>query len=255
MMQGFGDTIREVMMSLGPLAFLFLFSGIFSTKLPMKKVIEISAGFVLILLGLSIFLQGVYAGFLPMGKAIGEAFGIWRYRWLLVPFGFLLGFAGTMAEPAVRVLNYQVEKLTSGYIPQKIMLLTLSIGVGVAVSLAMFRILAGLPLRYIVMPGYILAFILMIFSKKSFIAIAFDSGGVASGPMTATFITSLTIGVASGIDGRDRLSDGLGLVALVALFPIITVLILGMLYSFMERRINTGQRVAVKKDAFTSAKR
>jgi hypothetical protein len=237
MMQGFGNTVREVMMALLPLLGLFVVANVLLKRLAWKKIVGIFSGFVFILLGLSLFLQGVYAGFLPMGKAMGEALGTWPHKWILIPLGFILGFAGTLAEPAVRVLNYQVEKITSGYIPQKIMLFTLSSGVGIAVSLAMLRIIMGFSLRTLILPGYILAFILMIFSSRSFVAIAFDSGGVASGPMTATFITAMTIGVASGIEGRDPLVDGLGLVALVAMLPIITVLLLGFLYSRQERRL------------------
>ncbi|HPN73262.1 MAG TPA: DUF1538 domain-containing protein [Candidatus Omnitrophota bacterium] len=237
MMTGFPTIVMEVISALFPLGALFIISNIFLKKLSRRRVVEVSAGFILILLGLSLFLQGVYSGFLPMGRALGEAFAAWPHKWVLVPFGFVLGFAGTMAEPAVRVLNYQVEKITSGYIPQKIMLFTLSTGVGVSVSLAMLRILTGLPLRNIVIAGYAAVFVLMVFSKRSFVAIAFDSGGVASGPMTATFITAMAIGAASGIEGRDPLIYGLGLVALVALLPIITVLALGLLYDLQERRI------------------
>ena len=240
MMQGFWTTMREVMTALLPLLGLFVVSNILTKKLAWKKIISIFAGFVFILLGLSLFLQGVYAGFLPMGRVMGEAFGVWPHKWVLVPFGFILGFTGTLAEPAVRVLNYQVEKITSGYIPQKVMLFTLSSGVGISVSLAMFRIIAGFPLKSLIIPGYLLVFVLMIFSSRSFVAIAFDSGGVASGPMTATFITAMALGVAAGIDGRDPLVDGLGLVALAALLPIITVLILGLLYSIQERKMKAG---------------
>jgi len=236
-MHGFNSTISEVMMALFPLLGLFLLANVFTKKLHWKKIVNICVGFIFILAGLSLFLQGVYFGFLPMGRAMGEAFGVWPHKWMLVPFGFILGFAGTLAEPAVRVLNYQVEKLTAGYIPQKMMLFTLSTGIGIAVSLAMFRIIAGVSLRGFIFPGYLIVFFLMIFSKRSFVAIAFDSGGVASGPMTATFITTLTIGLASGIEGRDPLVDGLGLVALVALLPIITVLALGLLYSAQERKL------------------
>ncbi len=236
-MQGFLLRFRTVATALIPLVLLVLFSSISSKGLSAKKLINILAGFLFILIGMSLFLQGVNAGFLPMGKAIGEAFSIWPHKWILIPFGFVLGFAGTMVEPAVRVLNYQVEKLTAGHIPQKIMLFTISTGGGLAVSLAMLRILFGVPLEYLVLPGYFLVLILMIFSERSFVAIAFDSGAVASGPMMVTFVTAFTIGLASGLENRSGLIDGLGLVSLVALMPVITVLVLGLLYSYQERKI------------------
>lgn len=238
-MHGLGAITREVIVALLPLLGLFLLANIFLKNLAWKKIADVLVGFVFMLAGLSLFLQGVYSGFLPMGRAMGEAFGSWPHKWMLVPFGFALGFTGTLAEPAVRVLNYQVEKLTAGYIPQKMMLFTLSTGIGIAVGLAMFRVIAGFSLSYLIIPGYLAAFLLTIFSNRSFVAIAFDSGGVASGPMTATFMTTLTMGVASGIEGRDPIIDGLGLVALVALLPIITVLVLGLLYSAQEHRLRS----------------
>ncbi len=236
-LQNFGVTAREVALALLPLLAVFLISHIFFLKLSRKKFINICAGFALMLAGLSLFLQGVYAGFLPMGRTMGGILSALPSKWILVPFGFILGFTAILAEPAVRVLNYQVEKITSGYIPQKVMLYTLSVGGAISISLSMARIITGVPLRYLVIPGYLIAFLLMFYSRKSFVAIAFDSGGVATGPMTATFITSLVIGIASGIEGRNPFLDGLGMVAMMALLPILTVLILGLLYDAKERKI------------------
>ncbi len=230
-------TLKEAGLALLPLSFLFLISQIFLLKLSQQKFINICAGFFLIFLGLSLFLHAIYSGFLPIAKAMGENLSSRPSLWLLIPLGFILGFAVTMAEPAIRILNYQVEKVTSGYIPQKVMLYTLSSGIGIAIALSMIRIVAGIPMAYIIIPGYLIAFLLMLFSRSSFVAIAFDSGGVATGPMTATFVTALAIGIASGIEGRNPLLDGLGLVALVALLPILSVLILGLIYGRKERKI------------------
>lgn len=128
-------------------------------------------------------------------------------------FGFLLGFVATFAEPAVRILNFEVEKVSGGYIPQQIMLYALSFGVGTAAAASMARILLGFPLWNIVAPGYLIALILICFSNRTFVSIAFDSGGVATGPMTVTFVMAIAIGTASSIEGRDPLLDGFGMIA------------------------------------------
>ncbi|ARK28573.1 hypothetical protein BkAM31D_01090 [Halalkalibacter krulwichiae] len=155
--------------------------------------------------------------------------------WVLIPIGFVLGFVATFAEPAVRILNHEVEKVSGGYIPQKVMLYTLSIGVALSIALSMLRMIVGIPLWYFIIPGYLLALVLMRFSTKSFTAIAFDSGGVATGPMTVTFIVAMTVGIASVLEGRDPLLDGFGMIALVALSPILSVLTLGLLYGRKEK--------------------
>lgn len=185
--------------------------------------------------GMALFLQGVHIGFLPVAQMMGEALGGLRYNWILVPIGFLLGFVATFAEPAVRVMNYEVEKTTSGYISQQIMLYTSSLGVAISIALSMWRILAGISLWYFIVPGYALVLVLAFFSNRMFVAIAFDSGGVATGPMTVTFILTMALGVAAAVEGRDPLLEGFGMIALVALFPILTVLLLGLLYSRKER--------------------
>ena len=149
----------------------------------------------------------------------------------MIPIGFLLGFTVTLAEPAVRILNSQVEKVSGGYINKTVMLYTLSIGVGISVALSMVRVIWGISLWYFVVPGYIIALILTRYISSEFVAIAFDAGGVATGPMTVTFILSMTVGVAKVIDGRNPLMDGFGMVSLVAMTPILAVLILGALYN------------------------
>lgn len=127
------------------------------------------------------------------------------------------------------------KKVSGGYIPQKVMLYTLSIGVAFSIALSMLRIILGIPLWYFVIPGYLLAIILIKFSTKTFTAIAFDSGGVATGPMTVTFIVAMSVGVATALEGRDPLLDGFGMISLVALAPIISVLTLGLLYGRKEK--------------------
>ena len=232
---GFGHVMLEVFLALIPLLVLFMIFQIFYLSLSREKLIQIFKGLFLTFAGLSFFLQGVLIGFLPAGEKMGLILGGLSYNWILIPVGFALGFVATFAEPAVRVLNYEVEKTSGGSIPQKVMLMTLSLGVGISVALSMARIIFGFPFWYLVLPGYLIALFLIRYSKKDFVAIAFDSGGVATGPMTVTFILAMAVGVASAIEGRNPLLDGFGMIALVALTPIISVLVLGILYSRKEK--------------------
>ena len=231
---GFGDVLGEVAIALIPLILFFLFFKIWMLKLPWKKVRDIVVGLVLAFMGLALFLQGVHVGFLPVGREIGDIVGDWDHQWILIPVGFLLGFVATFAEPAVKVLNHEVDKVSGGYIPKKLMLYTLSIGVAISIALAMARIIYGIPLWYFIGPGYALALFLTIFSTETFTSIAFDAGGVATGPMTVTFILAIALGFAETLEGRDPLLDGFGMIALVALAPILTVLTLGLLYKLKE---------------------
>ncbi len=232
---GFAHVMMEVALALIPLTILFLIFQVFYLKLPLKRLGVIIRGMFLTFFGLSFFLQGVFIGFLPTGEKMGIILGGLSYNWILIPIGFVLGFTAVFAEPAVKVLIYEVDKVSGGYIPEKVMLITLSIGVALSIALSMARIIYGFPFWYLVLPGYILALFLIRYSKKNFVAIAFDSGGVATGPMTVTFILAMAVGVASAIEGRNPLVDGFGMIALVALTPIISVLVLGILYSRREK--------------------
>ncbi|TWT06176.1 DUF1538 domain-containing protein [Planomicrobium sp. CPCC 101079] len=228
---GFVDVLIEVGWALVPLILFFALFQIFLLKLPLQRVLQIALGFILTFLGLAFFLQGVHIGFFPIAEMMGKTLGNKSYAWAVVPIGFILGFAATFAEPAVSIMNAEVDRVTEGYISEKLMLYTLSTGVGISIALSMVRILAGISLWYFLIPGYLLALILVFFSKQVFIAIAFDSGGVATGPMTVTFILSMAVGVASVTDGRNPLMDGFGLVALVAMTPILAVLVLGLIFT------------------------
>ncbi|ADU30512.1 DUF1538 domain-containing protein [Evansella cellulosilytica] len=234
--KGFGDVLFEVTFALVPLIIFFLFFQFFFLKLEKQKLINIGKGMILAFLGLAFFLQGVHVGFFPVGELIGEKIGSLSYSWILIPIGFVFGFVATFAEPAVRILNHEVEKVSGGYISQKVMLYTLSIGVAISIAVSMVRILAGIPLWYFIIPGYLIALIMIRFSSKTFTAIAFDSGGVATGPMTVTFILAIAVGFATVIEGRDPLIDGFGMIALVALSPILSVLSLGLLYEGKGRK-------------------
>jgi hypothetical protein len=233
---GIEHVVMEVAMALVPLILFFLFFQIFYLKLPRKKVIDIIKGVVLTFMGLTLFLQGVHVGFLPVGKEIGIIMADLPYRWIIIPIGFILGAVATFAEPAVRILNHEVDKVTSGYIPQRLMLITLSLGVGISIALSMTRIILGIPLMYFIIPGYLLVLILAWFTSETFTSIAFDSGGVSTGPMTVTFISAISVGIATGTEGSNPILDGFGMIALVALAPILCVLILGTLYKINERK-------------------
>lgn len=233
LLQDFDHLLAEVLTAISPILVLFLiFMLVF--KLSKNMLLTLFKGVIFTFAGLALFLQGVKIGFLPVGMEIGSMLGGLPHRWILIPLGFVLGFVATLAEPAVRILSNQVEKSSSGYIRSNIILFTLCTAVGIFIALGMTRVVYGIPFYYIIIPGYLLAIILMFFSKPSFTAIAFDSGGVATGPMTVTFIMALAVGAADRIEGRDAIVDGFGLVALVALAPIIMVMLLGFLYPDQE---------------------
>ncbi len=228
--EGFDLVLLEVASALLPLVAVFIIFQLFFLHLPRERVVQILFGVAITFVGLSLFLQGVNVGFLPTGASIGQQFGQLSNSWIIIPIGIALGFVITIAEPAVRVLNYEVEDVSGGYVPQKVMLYTICVGVSLAIGIAMVKILYGIPLLYIVIPGYLLGLILILRSSPTFISVAFDSGSVATGPLTVTFMMAMTVGIASGIDGRDPLLDGFGMISLVALAPILSVLILGVLF-------------------------
>lgn len=238
MFAGFSHILKEVALALSSLAVIICFFQFAVLKLPISEFLNIVKGFFLTFLGIALFLQGVYIGFIPIGQKMGLALGSLDYNWILIPIGLVLGFVAILAEPAVHVLNQQVEKVSGGYIPRKVMLYCLCIGVAFSVALAMARILYGINLAYILIPGYLLAFFMMRYTSETFVSIAFDSGGVATGPMTVSFILAMAIGVATTIEGRDPIVEGFGMIALVALAPVLSVLALGFIYSRLEKRSN-----------------
>ncbi|MFT4309616.1 MAG: DUF1538 domain-containing protein [Candidatus Woesearchaeota archaeon] len=246
-LEGFEHALLEVSLALLPLVLFFIFFQIFYLKLPFQRIIIVAKGTLLAFMGLSLFLHGVKIGLLPVGQEMGSILGSIEHKWIIVLIGFLLGFVSTYAEPAVRVLNYQVEKVSGGSIKKSVMLYTISIGVGISVALAMIRILYGINLWYYLIPGYLIAFILMKYSTTRFVSIAFDSGGVATGPMTVTFVFALCVGLAASIEGRNPLIEGFGLIALVALAPILSVMILGLFYKDDDEKKNAGKTIKEKK--------
>ena len=197
-------------------------------------------GFVYTIIGLIMFLVGVNVGFAPVGNLLGEQMVSNSYQWLLIPVGILIGYYIVKAEPAVQLLNHQVEDITDGMVTRGQMNICLSIGVAGAVGLAMIRVLTGIPVYWILIPGYILAIGMSYRVQPIIVGIAFDSGGVASGPMTSTFLLPLTMGACTALGGN-VVTDAFGVVALVALAPLIAIQIMGLVYEHKLKKTSRTQ--------------
>jgi hypothetical protein len=231
------SVIQESIIALLPMFIIFIVFNLISFKLPKRQTHKIFMGFIYAAVGLIIFLTGVNAGFMDVGTEIGYRLASLESKQYLVIAGFILGFVTILAEPAVHVLTLQIEEVTSGYIKKSVVLASLSIGVAFAVALSMIRIIVpGVHLWHYLLPGYIISIALTFITPKLFVGIAFDSGGVASGPMTATFILAFAQGAAQSIDTADVLADGFGMIAMVAMMPIIALQILGILYKIKSRK-------------------
>jgi len=239
---------EEVFLSLLPILAVFLIFQLITGHYHKRQILRVCVGFVYTYLGLVLFLCGVNVGFAPVGAFLGEELAMFRYNFLLVPIGMLIGYFIVKAEPAIQVLNHQVEAVTDGAISVRAMNRSMSIGVATSVGLSMLRVLLGFPIQWIVIPGYIFALLLSLFVPKIFVGIAFDSGGVASGPMTSTFLLPLSIG-ACGAIGGNVMTDAFGVVALVALSPLIAIQIMGLVY-----RLKLGRVQATAKNANVLAK-
>ena len=227
--------LKEVGMALLPVAAFFLVFQFTSLHLRGEKLHRILWGLVYTYLGLTLFLTGVNVGFMPVGHFLGQSMAGSAARWALIPVGMLMGWFVVSAEPAVAVLNQQVYEMTAGAVPKKALSLSLSVGVSCSVGLALWRVLAGIPILHLLIPGYGLAFLLMIFTPPVFTAIAFDSGGVASGPMTATFLLPLAIGACEATGGN-VIADAFGVVSLVAMTPLLAIQILGIVFRIRSRK-------------------
>ena len=229
----FPEYAREVAFALMPILLFFLFFQIFFLKLRRKKIIKILVGMLYSFIGLTLFLTGVNVGFMPAGNYLGQQLASLPWKWILVPVGMVIGYFIVRAEPAVAVLNQQVEDVTGGSISRTTMMKGLSIGMAVSVGLSMFRLVSGLPLLPFLAVGYAIALALTFAVPPIFTSIAFDSGGVASGAMTATFLLPLAMGACSAVGG-DILSDAFGIVAMVAMTPLVILQLIGAVY---QRRL------------------
>lgn len=228
---------REVAFALAPIVVLYLVLQMAVLKQSRAQCRRILLGCVYAFVGLVIFLTSVGAGFMEVGAVMGYNIAAKNNSVLLVGIGFALGLVTVLAEPAVHALTNQIEAVTAGYVKRKAVLAALSLGIGLAVALSMLRILIpGLKLWHILLPGYIIALALTYIVPKLFVGIAFDAGGVASGPMTATFILAYAQGAAEAMEGAAILLDGFGVIALVALTPPVTLQILGLIYRIKSRK-------------------
>jgi len=223
----FFHTMKEVSIALLPIIICFFLLQILFIKLPKKRILQIIIGIFYTFFGLVIFLSSVTVGFMPIGYKLGTELAAKDFSWLIV-ISFILGFTVVLAEPAIHVLKRQVETVTGGAVSKTSMLIALSVGVGVSITLSVIRIKYHFSILYYVIPGYFISLGLSFFVPKLYTAIAFDSGGVASGPLTSTFILPFVIGVCSVLQNEAAvLSDAFGLVAMVAMTPLITIQALG----------------------------
>jgi len=238
----------EVSLSLIPIVLLFAIAKIFAVKLKAfaaqswqveaRQMAKIIIGVLFTFAGLVLFLTGANVGFLLTGNLLGESLALLKHSWLLIPIGMVLGLLVITAEPAVRILNKQVTEVTGGAISPRAMSWSLAIGVAIAVGLSMMRVLTHLPIMWILVPGYALALGLSFFVPKKFTSIAFDAGGVASGPLTSAFLLPFAIGASIALEGNVA-ADAFGLIAMVALTPLIAIQMLGLLH---VRRYSTTQK-------------
>ena len=232
--EGLPYYMKEMLISLLPIILFFFIFQIVSLHLHKKTLVKIIIGIIYTYIGLVLFLTGVNVGFMPAGNYLGQVIAGLSYPWIIVPIGMLIGYFIVKAEPAVYVLTEQVEELTSGAISAKAMGMSLSIGVAFSLGLAMVRVLTGISILWFLFPGYAVALGLTFFVPKIFTAIAFDSGGVASGPMTATFLLPFSMGACEALGGN-VVTDAFGVVAMVAMTPLITIQILGLIYQIQEQ--------------------
>lgn len=241
-LDGFPYYMKEMLISLLPIMIFFFLFQVVSLKLHKKTLLKIIVGIIYTYVGLVLFLTGVNVGFMPAGNYLGQVIVGLRYSWIIIPIGMMIGFFIVKAEPAVYVLTEQVEELTSGAISAKAMEMSLSIGVSVSLGLAMIRVLTGISILWFLLPGYAIALGLSFFVPKIFTAIAFDSGGVASGPMTATFLLPFSMGACETLGGN-VVTEAFGVVAMVAMTPLITIQIMGLIYQLQEKK---KERIDVK---------
>ena len=224
--------VKDVLMGLLPIIIFFLAYQFLTVRVQKKEMAQIFIGAGYTFVGMVLFLVGVNVGFMPVGSYLGAAFVGLSHSWIIVPIGIIIGFCMTYAEPAVGVLNKQVEEATSGTIPPKVLPMAIALGVATAGGIAMLRALTGIPIIPFLIIGYIAAVTLSFHCPTLFTSIAFDAGGVASGVMAATFLLPMSIGVceASGGSTASIMTDAFGVIALVAMMPPITIQIVGLIY-------------------------
>ena len=243
-MHAAGTVALNVGKALGLIVVFFIICQVAFLRLRKRQLLRIALGVLFTYLGLVMFLTSVEVGFMPIGYKLGVSLAQVN-QWLLIPLGLVMGILVVLAEPAIHVLNRQVEEITSGYVTKRSMLIGLCIGVGAAIMLSAIRIVFDFSITYYIIPGYFISLALALFVPAVYTAIAFDSGGVASGPMTSGFILPFAIGACVGVQGADAvLRDAFGVVALVAMTPLITIQLLGF-KAIISKRVR--ERRAMKQ--------
>lgn len=238
LVHGIDGVFMTVVAAIGPLVVLLILCQAIFLRMSPREFGTLLRGFLICAAGLLLFLQGVDVAFIPVGEELGRVVASKWSPWWLVPIGFALGFLATFAEPAVQLLADEVYNTSGGAIPRGLVLWTLAIGVGVSVALAITRTILGIPLWLLLVPGHLVGLALIPFCDKDFVGIAYDSGGAATGPMTVSFIVALALGVAAAFPDRNPVIDGFGLVAFVLLAPILSVLVVGVLYARKRRALD-----------------
>jgi len=231
--------LKEMAVSLFPIIFFFGLFQLIARDINKRVLIKIGIGLVYTYIGLVLFLTGANVGFMPAGNYLGQTIAGLSYPWIIVPIGMIIGYFIVKAEPAVFVLTKQVEEMTSGGISAKAMGNSLSIAVAVSVGLAMIRVVTGISIMWFLLPGYAIALGTSFFVPKIYTAIAFDSGGVASGPMTATFLLPFAMGACEALGGN-IITDAFGIVAMVAMTPLITIQVMGLISKMKEKKLHEG---------------
>ena len=224
------DVLLETAFALLPVVAIFFLFQIFSLKMPGRSLAKICIGILYTYAGLVLFLTGVNVGFAGLGTVLGRELASGDTKWLLIPLSMLLGWFIIMAEPAVVVLEKQIETVSAGAIPGRAIKLSLSVAIALAMGMSMLRVVTGISIMWFIIPGYVIALALSFFVPPIYTAIAFDSGGVASGPMTATFMLQFVIGASLALDGN-VLRDAFGVVAMVAMMPLLSIQAVGFVYS------------------------
>jgi hypothetical protein len=229
MLRDFKATFREVAQAIGPIALLILVVEATLLEAPVTSLVQFTVGAAMVLFGIAFFLLGVKIGLLPMGEAIGSDLPKSGSLLLIVAVAFIFGFLATVAEPDVRVLTNLIETVSGGGIAPTPLIIVIATGVGFFVSMAMLRIIYGVPIAYLLAAGYGTVILLSFFTSEDSLSIAFDAGAVTTGPITVPFILALGIGISSVLGGRSQLSDGFGLIGLASIGPIIGVMVMGVL--------------------------
>lgn len=235
--------MAEIAVALAPILIFFLIMQFSMLKLPLHEMTRIGVGSLYTFIGLVLFLTGANVGFMPVGSLLGNTLAQMSVKWLIVPIAMVIGYFIVAAEPAVHVLARQVADATDGSIRPKALKTSLSIGVAVSCGLAMLRVLTGISIYYMLVPGYAVAIILAFIVPPIFTAIAFDSGGVASGPMTATFLLPFAMGACVTLGGN-VITDAFGVVAMVAMTPLIAIQVMGLIYKIRQ---HTPKKVPVQE--------